>query len=29
VVLRGWARPEDGVTIELGEAAGRIAAAGG
>jgi fumarylacetoacetase len=24
VVLRGWARPEDGVTIELGEAAGRI-----
>ena len=24
VVLRGWARPGDGVTIELGEAAGRI-----
>jgi fumarylacetoacetase len=24
VVLRGWARPERGVTIELGEAAGRI-----
>jgi fumarylacetoacetase len=29
VVLRGWARPEDGVTIELGEAAGRIMPAAG
>jgi fumarylacetoacetase len=29
VVLRGWARPEDGVTIELGEAAGRIVPAAG
>ncbi len=29
VVLRGWARPEDGVTIALGEAAGRIVPAGG
>jgi fumarylacetoacetase len=28
VVLRGWARPEDGVTIALGEAAGRIVPAG-
>jgi fumarylacetoacetase len=29
VVLRGWARPEHGVTIELGEAAGRIVPAAG
>ena len=29
VVLRGWARPEHGVTIELGEAAGRIVPAVG
>jgi fumarylacetoacetase len=28
VVLRGWARPEDGVTIALGEVAGRIVPAG-